>query len=418
MQSTYKQLGKYIQPVDIRNKDLAFDRLLGVSIKKVLMPSIANTIGTNMKTYKVIKRNQFAYGPVTSRNGDKISIALLEEFDEAIISQAYVVFEVIDTEKLDPEYLMMWFRRPEFDRYARFMSHGSARETFDWEEMCEVTLPVPSIEKQRAIVKEYNTVVNRIKLNEQLNQKLEETAQALYKHWFVDFEFPNKDGKPYKSSGGKMVFNPDLEKEIPEGWKISKIEEHLNCNTSTFKDFSELQEVLYIETSNLTENKLSEYKTLKIGLDKVPCRARRKVKHDNILYSTVRPNLKHFGLIKNPKKNIVVSTGFAVFENKSEIFNSEFFYLNLIQDDLIKDLQAKAEMSVSTYPSIKPEDLLEIKVVLPKEKTTYTELLNGQLSTSYELINSKNNENVNIEKIRTLLLSKMTQVESTKEVVV
>ena len=117
-------------------------------------------------------------------------MALLEDHETAILSQAYIVFEVIDHNKLDPEYLMMWFRCPEFDRYARFKSHGSARETFDWEEMCETELPIPSIEKQRVIVKEYNTVVNRIKLNEQLNQKLEETAQALYKHWFVDFEFP------------------------------------------------------------------------------------------------------------------------------------------------------------------------------------------------------------------------------------
>lgn len=221
MSSNYKKLGNYIQPVNRRNTDLKVETLLGVSIQKILMPSIANTVGTNMKTYKIIKKNQFAYGPVTSRNGDKISIALLQDFDEAIISQAYTVFEVVDKKELDPEYLMMWFRRPEFDRYARFKSHGSARETFDWEEMCEVELPIPSIEKQREIVKEYNTVTNRIKLNEQLNQKLEETAQALYKHWFVDFEFPNEEGKPYKSDGGKMIYNEELDKEIPKGWEFT-----------------------------------------------------------------------------------------------------------------------------------------------------------------------------------------------------
>lgn len=237
MRSNYKKLGKYIQQINKRNTDLNIDRLLGVSINKVLMPSIANTVGTNMKTYKILKKNQFAYGPVTSRNGDKISIALLQEYDEAILSQAYTVFDVIDETELHPEYLMMWFRRPEFDRYARFKSHGSARETFDWDEMCEIELPVPSIEKQREIVKEYNTVVNRIKLNEQLNQKLEETAQALYKHWFVDFNFPitkescpelvsgspELEGKPYKSSGGAMVYNEELDKEIPEGWGVDRV---------------------------------------------------------------------------------------------------------------------------------------------------------------------------------------------------
>ena len=219
MRSNYKKLGQFIQQVDIRNKRLEITKLLGVSIQKIIIPSIANTIGTNLKTYKIIEQNQFVYGPVTSRNGEKVSIALLEEIGKAIVSQAYTVFEIINKKQLLPGYLMMWFRRPEFDRYARYKSHGSVREIFDWEEMCEVELPVPSIEKQQEIVDEYNTITNRIKLNEQLNKKLEETAQSIYKHWFVDFEFPNEDGKPYKSSNGKMVWNEELEKEIPEGWE-------------------------------------------------------------------------------------------------------------------------------------------------------------------------------------------------------
>jgi type I restriction enzyme S subunit len=198
---------------------------MGVSIQKELMPSIANTVGTNMRTYKILKKRQFAYGPVTSRNGDKISVALLEDYDEVIISQAYTSFEIINIDKLLPEYLMMWFRRPEFDRYARFMSHGSAREVFGWEELCNTKLPVPSIETQRAIVIEYNTVKNRIALNNQLIQKLEETAQTIYKQWFVDFEFPDENGQPYKSSGGKMVFNEELNKEVPEGWEHLDIQE-------------------------------------------------------------------------------------------------------------------------------------------------------------------------------------------------
>ncbi len=186
MRLNYKRLGEYIQPVEGRNSDLRDIPLMGLSINKVFISSIANTVGTNMATYRIIKRNQFGYGPVTSRNGEKITIALFDDYDEAMISQAYVPFEVTDTEKLLPEYLMMWFRRPEFDRYARFKSHGSAREIFSWDEMQEVMLPIPHIDKQREIVKEYNTIQNRIKLNEQLIQKLEETAQTIYREWFVE----------------------------------------------------------------------------------------------------------------------------------------------------------------------------------------------------------------------------------------
>lgn len=243
MPSNYRRLGQYIREVNVRNIDLRVTTLLGVSIEKVFMPSIANIIGTDMTTYKVIKRGMFAYGPVTSRNGDKISIALLEEHEEAIVSQAYFPFEVIDHEELNPEYLMMWFRRPEFDRYARFKSHGSAREIFDWAEMCNTELPVPHIDLQRAMVQEYNTITERIKLNERLNCKLEETAQSLYRHWFEDFEFPydfekgepSLQGQPYKSTGGEMVWCEELEREIPKGWNYGSLSDLMDFNNGKSK---------------------------------------------------------------------------------------------------------------------------------------------------------------------------------------
>jgi type I restriction enzyme S subunit len=153
----------------------------------------------------------------------KIPVALLQEVDEAIISQAYPVFEVKDENLLLPEYLMMWFTRAEFDREACFNAVGGVRGSLEWEDFTDMQLPIPSITKQLEIVKEYNTVVNRIKLNQQLIQKLEETAQAIYKLWFVDFEFHDEDGLPYKSNGGEMEFNEELEQEIPKGWKIGKM---------------------------------------------------------------------------------------------------------------------------------------------------------------------------------------------------
>ena len=184
--SNYKRLGDYIRSVDVRNRDLAVTNLLGVSISKTFIPSIANTIGTDMSTYKVVEPYQFAYGPVTSRNGDKITFALYKGTEKCIISQAYETFEIVDKEQLDPDYLMMWALRPEFDRYARFKSNGSAREIFSWDEMCEVYLPVPDIATQRRIVAEYQAVEKRIATNEQLIAKLEETAQIIYKKMFVD----------------------------------------------------------------------------------------------------------------------------------------------------------------------------------------------------------------------------------------
>ncbi len=171
MRSGYKRLSEYIRMVDERNKDLSITNLLGVSISKTFIPSIANIVGTDLSNYKIVRTGQFAYGPVTSRNGDKISIAYLDG-DDCIISSSYTVFEVIDKEALDPEYLMLWFSRPEFDRYARYKSHGSVREIFDWDELCSVELPVPSIEEQRNIVKAYKTITDRIELKKQINDNL------------------------------------------------------------------------------------------------------------------------------------------------------------------------------------------------------------------------------------------------------
>lgn len=186
MKSNYKKLGEYIRQVDIRNKDLKVSRLLGVSISKSFIESIANTVGTDFSNYKVVHKGQFAYGPVTSRNGEKISIALLKE-NECIISSSYLVFEIVDAEKLLPEYLMLWFRRAEFDRYARYKSHGSVREIFDWNELCNIDLPVPDISEQRKIVEAYKIVEDRIELKRKINDNLEATVQAVFQEQFASY---------------------------------------------------------------------------------------------------------------------------------------------------------------------------------------------------------------------------------------
>lgn len=207
MKDNYRKLGEYIQPVDVRNSDLRVSRLLGLSIEKCFIESIANTIGTDFRPYKIVKNGQFAYGPVTSRNGDKITIALLEE-PECIISSSYAVFEITDTSKLLPEYLMLWFSRPEFDRYARFKSHGSVREIFDWDEMCRVELPVPDLTEQQRIVNAYNTVDRRIRLLQQINEKLEETAQLQLEKLLNDSSIKKlsvKIGEICEVKGGKRL---------------------------------------------------------------------------------------------------------------------------------------------------------------------------------------------------------------------
>lgn len=183
MKEGYRLLGDFIRQVDVRNTDGKEENLLGVSVQKMFIPSIANTIGTDFTKYKVVKRGQFTYIPDTSRRGDKIGIALLMDYDEGLVSNIYTVFEVKDENELLPEYLMLWFSRPEFDRYARFKSHGSVREIMDWDEMCKVELPVPSIDKQRSIVKAYQTITERIELKRRINDNLAAQMRAYFKEY-------------------------------------------------------------------------------------------------------------------------------------------------------------------------------------------------------------------------------------------
>ena len=403
MKSNYKRLSKYIQPVNIRNNDLKVKRLLGVSIQKILMPSIANTVGTNMATYKIINKNQFVYGSVTSRNGDKVSIALLQDYDEAIVSQAYTVFEIIDQEKLLPEYLMMWFRRPEFDRYARFKSHGSARETFDWDEMCETELPVPDdIDKQKAIVKEYNTIVNRIKLNEQLNQKLEETVQAIYKQWFVDFEFPDENRKPYKSNGGVMVWNEELEKEIPEGWEVSPFTQVVNLKgggtPSTTIEYYWNGNIPFFTPADVSPfyySIITEKSITQSGL--LNCNSRLYPK--DTVFVTARGTVGAVAVAG--KKMAMNQSCYAVLGGKD--FNQ--FFTHQLTLGTIEKLKKEAVGAV--FNALVTRDFDGQSVIQPTIKVV--ELFGKRIQNIYSLILNMINQNVMLHNMNGLILSKMTK---------
>ena len=206
--------------------------------------------------------------------------------------------------------------------------------------MCNTLLPIPHIDKQREIVKEYNTIQNRIALNQQLIQKLEETAQAIYRQWFVEFEFPDENGKPYKSNGGEMVWNEELGKEIPKGWEVGRLGDVLECNPETLSIKDTFRSILYLDTSSITNNRISELQELDLEYDEIPSRARRKVKDNDIIFSTVRPALRHYGIIKDLPENLIVSTGFAVFRVNALNLFPELIYSFLTDDKTLNYLQA------------------------------------------------------------------------------
>lgn len=408
MKSNYKPLGKYIQPVVGRNNDLGDLPLVGLSIQKKFIPSIANTIGTNMATYRIVKRNQFAYGPVTSRNGDKITIALFDDYDEALISQAYTPFEVKENKELDPEYLMMWFRRPEFDRYARFKSHGSAREIFDWEEMCNTLLPVPHIDKQREIVKEYNTIQNRINLNQQLIQKLEETAQAIYREWFVEFEFPDENGQPYKSNRGEMVWCEESGKEIPKGWENITVKDFCvdmksgGTPSRINPEYWNNKDVPWLKTGEVKNNIIlstEEY----ISNEGLKNSSAKLLPIDTVLMSMYGVNAGEIGILKFEASTNQACCGMIC---KNEIHSAYLYYHLLHNQKFIASQSiggAQENLSkdyVEKIPILKPADeilemkglkiIIDNKEVLTKESQKLTEMKELLLSKLATIETEKN----------------------------
>src|SRR5574344_794249 len=169
MKSNYEALGKHIKLVDVRNKDNLTDRVLGINIDKFFMPSVANVIGTDLSKYKLIQKGQFACNPMHVGRDERLPVSLYTEETPAIVSPAYFMFEIIDTSTLNAEYLMMWFRRPEFDRICWLKTDGSVRGGITWDDICRMELPVPDIDTQLEIVDSYKAITDRIALKQQIN---------------------------------------------------------------------------------------------------------------------------------------------------------------------------------------------------------------------------------------------------------
>ena len=390
MKSNYRPIGDFIELIDVRNNDLRVNHLLGLSITKEFIPSVANTVGTNMSNYKIIKKNQFACSVMQVRRDKKMPIALLKDFEEAVISQAYPVFQVIDEKVLSPDYLMMWFSRAEFDRHACFLAVGGVRGSLEWNDFLEMELPVPSIEKQREIVKEYDTIVDRIKLNEELNQKLEETAQALYKHWFVDFKFPNENGQPYKSSDGAMIYNEELDQEIPDGWDVKEFSELSIIKAGGDKPNS--------FSSNLTDEfsvPIYSNSTFDQGLFGFTNKA--KVIEKSITISA-RGGIGYTSLRTEPYVPIVRLI--VVIPNKEELLNYMYLFLSNFNYDDVASAQAQLTIpDVSIFKIIMP----------PNELLIGFQVLGESINTR---IRTNRIENKSLLKLSNILLSKMSKVES------
>ena len=201
MKLNYEPLSKHIQLVDYRNSGEVTSTVLGISIDKEFMPSVANVIGTDLSRYKLISKGLFACNPMHVGRDERLPIALYEKDSPAIVSPAYFMFEIIDRDVLNEEYLMMWFRRPEFDRECWFMTDGSVRGGITWDDLCRIKLPVPSYARQCEVVESYRAITDRIALKRAENDNLEAVLAASHSKMFF-----SKDTSEHTKLGELMTF--------------------------------------------------------------------------------------------------------------------------------------------------------------------------------------------------------------------
>ena len=377
MKSNYRNIGDFINLVDERNKGLRITNLVGLSISKQFIKSVANTIGTDMENYKIIRKKQFACSAMQVRRDKKMPLALYNDSEPAIISQAYPVFEINDTSQLLPEYLMMWFTRSEFDREACFHAVGGVRGSLEWEDFCGMQLPIPSLDKQQEIVREYNTIQNRIALNNQLISKLEETAQAIYKQWFVE--------------------GIDLE-NLPEGWKIGTLSDIATIIMGQSPDGESYN--VNGEGCPLINGpvEFGEYFTIKTKWTTEP---KKYCKKGDLIFCVRGSTVG---------KNVIADDRYAIGRGVCAI--SAEYQLHLIQliktnlNEILKDVTG------STFPNIDRATLGNYPVLI----STEDKLKDFEHKTKpiFEMIEIKANENQKLSELKDLLLAKMTRVEIEK----
>ena len=184
MSTNYKKLGDIVELTDERNKAFESLEVLGISIDKEFMPSVANTIGTDLSNYKLLRMNTFACNPMHVGRDERLPVSLYKKDIPAIVSPAYFIFRIKDETEVLPDFLMLIFKRDNFDRNCWFRTDGSVRGGITWNDICEIELPVPDLKEQEKIVNTYNAITKRIQLKQKINENLEKTAQCLFNEYY------------------------------------------------------------------------------------------------------------------------------------------------------------------------------------------------------------------------------------------
>ena len=360
-------------------------------------------------------------GRLPSFNSDNILVANIRPYLKKIwfsnrnggCSADVLVFTVKN--EYDPKFVYYSMYRDDFFNHMMRGAKGTKMPRGDKNQIMEFTLPNFKKSIQKKISAVLSSLDAKIELNNRINVELEAMAKTLYDYWFVQFDFPiSKEqakamgkpeltGKPYKSSGGKMAYNDTLKREIPEGWEVYPLSKLLRYNYNSIGKQNFYEMINYLDTSSLTKNYLESTQSFNVENDKVPSRAKRIVSKNDILYSTVRPNQFHYGIIKYPIKNLIASTGFVQLNSKKDWVSNDLIYTFLTSRWVTERLQQIAELSVSAYPSISPNDILDLQIALPKQEKNLS-FMNSKFDMIYNMVSINHLESQQLAQLRDWLL--------------
>jgi len=345
---------------------------------------------------------EYLYDKPSVLIGRKGSISKVKYIEEPFWTVDTLFYTEVNEELVHPKYLYYYLSQIDFNYY----NEGTTIPSLRTETLNKILIQIPTLKIQNRIVSVIEKLDLKCVSNEKINRKLGEISKTLFKHWFIDFNFPNEEGLTYKSNGGKMK-ESELG-EIPEGWRIVTIGDVCNANQESLSKKDQWEYINYLDTGNITKNRIDNIQLIDVSKDKVPSRAKRKIKSNDIVFSTVRPNQQHYGIIKEPLENMIVSTGFVVLSSKG-MYSNDLIYLWITQEEVLDSLQAIAEQSTSAYPSIKPDDILSLKILLPSKRLL--ELLTKVIEVQNNLIWNNQQENKKLSEIRDTLLPKLLSGE-------
>ena len=210
MSTNYKKLGDIVELIDERNKSLETSEVLGISIDKEFMPSVANTIGTDLSNYKLLRMNTFACNPMHVGRDERLPVSLYKKDIPAIVSPAYFMFRVKDENKVIPDFLMLIFKRNDFDRNCWFRTDGSVRGGITWDDICEIKLPVPDIKEQQKIVDTYNAITNRIQIKQKINENILKQGIQIVQNFVGNAIYSNKTDSEIEEIKSSLPINQKM----------------------------------------------------------------------------------------------------------------------------------------------------------------------------------------------------------------